>query len=304
MWSRCGAAADGRCDQLGCACVCVCVCERWRKWGLRWEGCVWMSGCMFVLMSDCARLLACKRIRGGSQERTSAVGWPPEPRPCRAPRARPLEWVGARSAGSLCYGGLFAQMNSFSRGNEIFKSIMKVLFSRRYNLSWVKLRKRLGTRVHNCFHSLWCVSLFLCRRVRLITSCPARFLRAIKIQSLCRRAFPVWQETGFWDKALFLFLHKDGRKRSTMCNYWQREGEPGQSLFLLEGKVLIGSDIFLPILWFSWCIWCSLITDVSPRTVPMLLAYIGNHYAVQMFWFIEMLSCVRPVFLRCDADRN
>lgn len=42
-------------------------------------------------------------------------------------------------------------------------------------------------------------------------------------------------------------MHKDGRKRSTMFNYWQRES---QSLFLLEGKVLvlIGSVIFIPIL--------------------------------------------------------
>lgn len=41
---------------------------------------------------------------------------------------------------------------------------------------------------------------------------------------------------GFRDKAC---LHKDGRKRSTVSNYLQGEGESGQSLFLLEGKVLV-----------------------------------------------------------------
>lgn len=47
----------------------------------------------------------------------------------------------------------------------------------------------------------------------------------------------------FKDKA---YLHKDGRERSVACNYLQGEGESGQSLFLLEGKVLV-----LIVVWLS-----------------------------------------------------
>lgn len=90
---------------------------------------------------------------------------------------------------------------------------------------------------------LW-VSLSF-QHVRLITSCPAWLLCVIKIKSLCRRAFPVWQDMDFRDKG---YLHKDGRMRSAVCNYLLGEGDSGQRLFLLEGKVLV-----LIVVWLSLC---------------------------------------------------
>lgn len=91
-------------------------------------------------------------------------------------------------------------------------------------------------------HSIKLCCVFLFQHVRLITSCPAGLLCVIKIKSLRRRAFPVWQEMGYRDK---VYLHRNGRERSAVSNYLQREGEFGQSLFLLEGKVLVLIKVWL-----------------------------------------------------------
>lgn len=84
-----------------------------------------MSESMFVLMTDCAGLLACVCICRGSQDRTSAVGRPPIAEVLQAPGGQTLKWVTALSVGALGNSVLLANAHSITRSNEIFKEHYK-----------------------------------------------------------------------------------------------------------------------------------------------------------------------------------
>lgn len=120
----------------------------------------------------------------------------------------------ALSVGALCNSVLLTRTHSVSWNNEMFLRAIQRCYVQGDTI-WVELNSGSSTRQGNtnAFTVSWSNSeFFSCSMMGLIASCRAWLLHVVKIKSLCRRAFPVWQEIDFRDKA---YLHKDGRKEES-----------------------------------------------------------------------------------------